>query len=93
MAKLVDLASIAPYFESLDDPRHTRNRKHLLVDIVVLTVCAIICRCDGPTAIHRWAKHRQSWLAQFLAALSGILCMPFFEGTRSFQRFIRVLGW
>jgi hypothetical protein len=32
MAKLVDVGSIASYFESLDDPRHTRNRKHLLVD-------------------------------------------------------------
>jgi predicted transposase YbfD/YdcC len=72
MAKLVDVGSIASYFESLDDPRHIRNRKHLLVDIVVITVCAIICGCDGPTAIHRWAKHRQSWLAQHLALPNGI---------------------
>jgi len=72
MAKLVDVGSIAPYFESLDDPRHTRNRKHLLVDIVVLTVCAIICGCDGPTAIRRWAKHRESWLDQHLALPNGI---------------------
>jgi predicted transposase YbfD/YdcC len=72
MAKLVDIGSIASYFESLDDPRHTRNRKHLLVDIVVITVCGIICGCDGPTAIHRWAKHRQSWLAQHLALPNGI---------------------
>src|SRR5450432_2888413 len=72
MAKLVDIASIASDFESLDDPRHTRNRKHLLVDIAVIAVCAIICGCDGPTAIHRWAKHRQSWLAQYLALPNGI---------------------
>ena len=72
MAKLVDVASIASYFESLDDPRHTRNRKHLLVDIAVIAVCAILCGCDGPTAIHRWARHRQSWLAQHLALPNGI---------------------
>jgi predicted transposase YbfD/YdcC len=72
MAKLVDVGSIASYFESLDEPRHTRNRKHLLVDIVVITVSAIICGCDGPTAIHRWAKHRQSWLAQHLTLPNGI---------------------
>jgi predicted transposase YbfD/YdcC len=72
MAKLVDVGSIGSYFESLDDPRHTRNRKHLLVDIAVIAVCAIICGCDGPTAIHRWAKHRQSWLAQHLALPNGI---------------------
>ncbi|WP_406698342.1 hypothetical protein V5E97_05730 [Singulisphaera sp. Ch08] len=32
-AKLVDVGSIASDFESLSDPRHTRNRKHFMVDI------------------------------------------------------------
>jgi predicted transposase YbfD/YdcC len=72
VAKLVDVGSIGSYFESLGDPRHTRNRKHLLVDIAVIAVCGIICGCDGPTAIHRWAKHRAPWLAQHLALPNGI---------------------
>src|SRR3954470_365330 len=70
--KLVDVGSIGSYFESLDDPRHARNRKHLMVDITVIAVCGILCGCDGPTAIHRWAKHRASWLAQHLALPNGI---------------------
>jgi hypothetical protein len=37
--KWVNVESIGSYFESLSDPRHTRNRKHLLVDIVVIAVC------------------------------------------------------
>jgi len=72
VAKLVDVGSIGSYFESLDDPRHTRNRKHLLGDIAVIAVCGILCGCDGPTAIHRWAKHRESWLARHLALPNGI---------------------
>jgi predicted transposase YbfD/YdcC len=72
MAKLVDVGSIGSYFESLSDPRSMRNRKHLLVDIAVIAVCGIICGCDGPTAIHRWAKHRQSWLSLHLALPNGI---------------------
>jgi predicted transposase YbfD/YdcC len=72
MAKLVDVGSIGSYFESLPDPRHPRNRKHLLVDIAVIAVCGIICGCDGPTAIHRWAVHREAWLAQHLALPNGI---------------------
>lgn len=72
MAKLVDVGSIASYFESLSDPRHLRNRKHLLVDIAVIAVAAIICGCDGPTAIHRWATHRKDWLVQHLALPNGI---------------------
>ena len=38
MAKLVDVGSISSYFESLSDPRHTRNRKHLLGDIAVINL-------------------------------------------------------
>jgi predicted transposase YbfD/YdcC len=72
VAKLVDVGPIGSYFESLSDPRHTRNRKHLLVDVVVIAVCGVICGGDGPTAIHRWAKHRASWLAGHLALPNGI---------------------
>ena len=72
MAKLVDVGSIASHFESLEDPRHTRNRKHLLAEIAVICVAAILCGCDGPTAIHRWAKHRQVWLATRLPLANGI---------------------
>jgi predicted transposase YbfD/YdcC len=72
MAKLVDVESIGSYFESLSDPRHTRNRKHKLVDVMVLAVCAIVCGCGGPTAMHRWAMARQEWLAQYLTLSNGI---------------------
>ena len=72
MVKIVDVGSIGSYFESLSDPRHTRNRKHSMVDIAVIAVCGVICGCDGPTAIHRWARQRTSWLAQYLALPNGI---------------------
>jgi predicted transposase YbfD/YdcC len=71
-AKWVNVEAIGSYFESLTDPRHARNRKHLLVDIVVIAVCGMVCGCDGPTAIHRWAANRRSWLGQFLALPNGI---------------------
>jgi predicted transposase YbfD/YdcC len=72
VAKLADLSSIGSHFESLSDPRHERNRKHLMVDIIVIAVCGVLCGCDGPTAIHRWAKHRQPWLAEHLGLPHGI---------------------
>src|SRR4051794_2464741 len=68
----VNIESIGSYFESLSDPRHTRNRKHLLVDVVVIAVCGMVCGCDGPTAIHRWAANRHRWLERFLALPNGI---------------------
>lgn len=70
--RLANIESIGSYFESLADPRHTRNRKHRLVDIVVIAVCGLVCGCDGPTAIHRWATNRRDWLNGFLALPNGI---------------------
>ncbi len=70
--KCVNVESIGSYFESLSDPRHTRNRKHLLVDIIVIAVCGMTCNCDGPTAIHRWAVNRAEWLREILALPNGI---------------------
>src|SRR5436309_13768913 len=72
MAKLVDVGTIGCYFESLSDPRHPRNRKHLLVDIAVIAVCGILCGCEGPTAIHRWAALQGDWLSQYLTLPNGI---------------------
>jgi predicted transposase YbfD/YdcC len=70
--KWVNVESIGSYFETLSDPRHPRNRKHLLLDIVVIAVCALVCGCDGPTAIHRWATQRHEGLQLFLALPNGI---------------------
>src|SRR4051794_24642996 len=68
----VDIEAIGSYFQSLPDPRHTRNRKHLLLDIVAIAVCGMVCGCDGPTAIHRWATQRHAWLQSFLPLAHGI---------------------
>lgn len=70
--KRVTVESIGSYFESLTDPRHTRNRKHLFIDIVVIAVCGLVCGCDGPTAIRRWATNRAGWLKGFLTLPNGI---------------------
>jgi predicted transposase YbfD/YdcC len=70
--RVANVEFMASYFESLSDPRHTRNRKHLLIDIVVIAVCGLVCGCDGPTAIRRWATNRAEWLNGFLALPNGI---------------------
>ena len=52
------LKSIAEHFEELPDPRSEVNREHLLVDVIVISICAILAGADGPTAIAVWAKSR-----------------------------------
>lgn len=64
--------SIVRHFESLVDPRHSRNRRHLLVDVITLSVCGVIVGCDGPSAIRMWAKAKEKWLKRFLALPHGV---------------------
>jgi predicted transposase YbfD/YdcC len=66
------LSSIVRHFESLPDPRHPRNRRHLLVDVITIAVCGVIVGCTGPTHIEQWAKVRADWLKQLLELPNGI---------------------
>jgi len=36
--------SVVRYFEALPDPRHHRNRRHLLVDVITIAVCGVYRR-------------------------------------------------
>ncbi len=68
----VPLCSIVKHFESLRDPRHTRNRLHSLIDVITISVCGVIVGCSGPSAIERWAKAKKEWLEKVLALRNGI---------------------
>jgi predicted transposase YbfD/YdcC len=43
-----------------------------LHEIVILTVCAVICGADGFTAIESYGEGRKDWLGQFLKLENGI---------------------
>ena len=68
----VSLRSVVKHFAVLPDPRHHRNRRHLLVDVITIAVCGVIVGCDGPTAIAIWAKAKQDWLGELLELPNGI---------------------
>ena len=68
----VPLRSIIQHFESRPDPRHTCNRRHLLVDVISIAVCGVIVGCSGPSAIERWAKAKREWLKEVLVLPNGI---------------------
>jgi predicted transposase YbfD/YdcC len=59
-------------FENLADPRSTVNRYHLLVDIIVISICAVVAGADGPCAIEEWAKRKKDWLQKHLRLPHGI---------------------
>jgi hypothetical protein len=63
---------IVRHFEEIDDPRSEVNRRHLLVDVIVISILGVIAGADGPLAIALWAKMQEPWLREHLALPNGI---------------------
>jgi len=64
--------SIAEQFGQLEDPRDDRGMRHLLLDIIVIAICAIICGADGWVEVETFGKAKRDWFKQFLALPHGI---------------------
>ncbi len=43
-----DVVSLLDYFKDLKDPRSSINRLHMLGDLIVMSVMAVIAGADGP---------------------------------------------
>lgn len=65
-------ASIVDHFTEILDPRIERNKKHTLIDIIVLTVCAVISGAETWEDIEDYGKYKQGWLTRFLLLANGI---------------------
>lgn len=68
----VDVRSVVEHFADLPDPRSTVNRRHRLVDIIVIALCAVLSNSDGPTGIEEWAENHETWLREHLPLPNGI---------------------
>jgi predicted transposase YbfD/YdcC len=60
------------HFASLTDPRVDRTKRHCLMDILVIAICAVICGADGWTEIEAYGKEKEPWLKGFLDLPNGI---------------------
>jgi len=64
--------NILTIFEQLVDPRMDRTKLHLLEDIVMLTIMAVICGADSYTEIYEFGIAKEVWLKTFLKLANGI---------------------
>ena len=63
---------ICRHFEDLPDPRVTGRCEHELLDVIVISILAVICGADGWEDIHEFASMRETWLRSFLPLSNGI---------------------
>src|SRR6266545_1806935 len=60
------------HFGNIPDPRIDRTREHKLIDILFITLSAVICGCDDWNSIERYAKTKEEWLRKYLELPGGI---------------------
>jgi predicted transposase YbfD/YdcC len=60
------------HFAKVTDPRRDQGKRHLLSDILTLTVCAVLSGANNWVEIEEYGESKQDWLATFLELPHGI---------------------
>ena len=72
------------HFSKLEDPRVDRNKKHELIDVVVLCVCAVVSGAEGWSDIEEFGRH-EGW-----SGFAGMFRWPM--GYRSMTTIARIIS-
>src|SRR5437660_5563979 len=72
MPRPATLELFAPFFTSLTDPRVERTRRHALLEIIIVAVCATLGNADGWADIERFGKAKLDFFTTFLELPNGI---------------------
>ena len=72
-------------FSAIEDPRSTRNQLYTVSEILLLTLCAVLCGADGWQDIEDYGKAKLDFLRQYFDDVNGI---PSDDTVRRFYRSI-----
>jgi predicted transposase YbfD/YdcC len=64
--------SLVDHFSSITDPRIDRTKKHLLIEIIVMTIVAILCGAEDWDDIVLICRGKILWLKKFLILENGV---------------------
>ncbi len=59
-------------FSKVKDPRINRTKRHKLIDIIVIAVCAVLCGANDWANIELFGKAKEAWFRKFLELPNGI---------------------
>ena len=92
---------IQKIFSEVTDPRSLKNKQHSLIEILIISICAVICGADGWEDIETFAKAREPWLRGCLKLKYGLPCHDTYrrvisalnpeEIQRCFRRWVRAV--
>lgn len=69
---LSPIADIRAHFGTVDDPRVDRTKRHLLIDILVIAICAVVCGAEDWVDVEAFGKAKEKWLKKYLELPHGI---------------------
>ena len=72
MTTPITTTSILHHFANLHDPRVERSRRHKLIDIIAITICAVISGCDSYETIAAYGNEKFDFLKTFLELPNGV---------------------
>ena len=58
--------SLLEQLKKVPDPRIERTRRHELMDMLVIALCAVICGADNWVDVVQFGKAKRAWFAEFL---------------------------
>jgi predicted transposase YbfD/YdcC len=64
--------SLLLLFDQLPDPRVEGRCKHRLLDVIVISVCALLCGAESWVEIAEFGRQRFEWFRRFLKLENGI---------------------
>ena len=64
--------SLIEHFAKLEDPRVDRNKKHELIDVIVLCVCAVVSGANGWSDIEEFGRAKLEWLRRYVPLANGV---------------------
>ena len=95
--------TISKAFGELTEPRINRNLRHPLVNIITISICAIICGCDDFCSIEEYGNSKSDWFKSFLDLEHGIPSHDTFsdvlnrlkpkEFSQAFTQWVNQLGY
>jgi hypothetical protein len=70
--KLKPKTTISEHFSAIEDPRLDRTKLHQLIDIITITLCAVIGGAETWSDIELFGNCKYDWFKSFLELPNGI---------------------
>lgn len=68
----MESTTLSESFKTLRDPRLDRAKRHSLINIITIAICAVICGADNFVTMASFGRAKKEWFATFLELPYGI---------------------